>query len=129
MSRLSIDQDGVITAIYSDELAPLIDQGEAIITRASDVEPARRGPSSAELGGWVVEIRCEYVGHLPGECKPRSILGPFRLRSEALAAEVEYLESRLFGAGVESPESGVSGYGEGLKNAPTGAPVARIQRI
>lgn len=70
-------QNGTVTTIYSDELAPLIAKGRATITRASAVEPAPNG-------GWTATMN------------DGTVLGPYRLRSEALTAEVAYLESKLF---------------------------------
>lgn len=92
--RLSIDQSGVIEAIYSDDLAGLCELGAATITRASNVEPYAREDWAA--GGWAATMANGVV------------LGPYRLRSEALAAEVAYLEARLFpGVPVASRNSGV----------------------
>lgn len=85
-SKISIDLDGVATAIYSDDLADLFDAlGDAEISRASDVEPDG-------CGGWVATMRASFTGCCPVK------LGSYRLRAEALAAEVEYLEKALFGA-------------------------------
>lgn len=75
---LAIADDGTITAIYSDQLADLFKEGEAKTTRASHVEPCE--------GGWSADM--SPVGG--------PMLGPFPLREEALAAEVEWLEAKLF---------------------------------
>lgn len=71
---LTID-GGRITAIYSDALADLMAEGESSVERASNVEPAP--------GGWTATM------------KDGTILGPFPLRGDALAAEVEYLKGAL----------------------------------
>lgn len=76
--KLSIKADGEIQAIYSDQLADLCDQGEATITRASDVEPH-------PAGGWVAHMRPPFP-----PCRMH-----YRLREQALAAEVDYLEKQL----------------------------------
>ena len=76
--KLAIAPDGVVTAIYSDSLADLLSEGRTEIKRASAVEPTQDGT------GWLATMT------------DGSILGPFKLRSAALAAEVEYLEARLF---------------------------------
>lgn len=75
--RLSIDGNGTIAAIYDDELAGLLAEGRATITRASHVEPGE--------GGWYADL------------SPVSgpLLGPFTLRQEALDAEVEYLKANV----------------------------------
>jgi hypothetical protein len=77
---IAVAPDGSIKAIYDDRLAGLFAQGKATITRASFVEPDEHGQWFADLapsGG------------------PK--LGPFRLRSEALSAEKEWLNEKLFG--------------------------------
>jgi hypothetical protein len=76
---LSVDPNGIITTIYSDALADLLDEGQATVTRASHVEPA-------SCGGWIADM-----SPVDGPT-----LGPFRLRQEALDAEVEYLKAKLF---------------------------------
>jgi hypothetical protein len=76
---LIVDDQGVITAIYDDRLAVLIDQGDATITRASHVEP--------QDGGW-----CADMSPIGSNVR----LGPYKLRQEALDAEVEYLSGLLF---------------------------------
>lgn len=75
---IKIANDGTITAIYSDELAELIAQGEAMIFRASHVEPVG--------AAWIADL-----APMGGP-----ILGPFLLRQTALEAEVKWLESHLF---------------------------------
>lgn len=76
---LLINADGTITFVYCDDLAGLLDAGQASIKRASHVEPTADNLWTADLtpsGG--------------------NVLGPFPLRSEALAAEVAWLENKLF---------------------------------
>lgn len=71
--------NGRLTFIYNDDLfEALKDVGTATTRRASDVEPAP--------GGWTADMK--RVGG------PK--LGPFPLRSIALAEEVTYLEGVLF---------------------------------
>lgn len=74
--HLIIDTDGRLSFIYDDCLAPLLDLGTAQISRASHVEPMREG-------GWVADL--SVIGG--------PILGPFPLRSAALSAERDWLES------------------------------------
>ena len=77
MMDLFIAPDGAITAIYGETI-DLQSLGITTITRASHVEPD-------ENGLWFAQI-------IDG---PK--LGPFVKRSEALAAEVDWLtENRLF---------------------------------
>jgi hypothetical protein len=72
--RLRIDSSGVVHAVY-DELFDLNTLGTMSIQRASHVEPDDDGRWWADLSP------------VQG---PR--LGPFDRRSEALAAEVEWLD-------------------------------------
>ena len=82
--KLLVRTDSTVQAIYSDELAPLIDKASHVeVRRASFVEP---DPD----GGWTATMQ------------DGTKLGPFRLRSEALAAEIRYLDSKLFPQ-VEAP--------------------------
>jgi hypothetical protein len=75
--KLSL-QHGKVTAIYSDDLADLAGKASHVeIRRASAVEPTPEGQWTATMNDGTV-------------------LGPYRLRSEALAAEVQYLDSKLF---------------------------------
>lgn len=87
MPQLSISPSGEITAIYSDELVELIEQGKATITRVSDVEPG----SILNRHGWIAIMR-----ESSNPIAYRPTLGPFKTRAEALAAEVAYLENKLF---------------------------------
>lgn len=74
---LSIGGGGVVRAIYADELAEVLGDlgGAPGIRRASHVEPRADGQWEADLGP---------VGG--------PVLGPFRFRRDALAAEVQWLE-------------------------------------
>jgi hypothetical protein len=71
---IKIDDDGRISFVYDDALADLLTVGEAIVTRASHVEPAPGG-------GWTADM-----GPVAGP-----VLGPFPLRADALAAERAWL--------------------------------------
>ena len=75
--KLSISRSGSITAIYDDVHADLMTKGKAQVRRASNVEPAPQG-------GWTATMT------------DGTVLGPYRLRKDALDAEVAYLESKLF---------------------------------
>jgi|LakMenEpi03Aug12_release.lakeMendotaPanAssembly.Ray.scaffolds.fasta_scaffold359873_3 hypothetical protein len=70
---LEISEDGTIRFVYSDEMVELIEQGFATIKRVSHVEPCENG--------WTADM-----GPIGGP-----VLGPYRTRAEALAAELEYL--------------------------------------
>ncbi len=74
---LVVNGRGVVTFHY-DETINLADLGYLEIVRASHVEPDAAGRWWADLNP---------VGG--------PVLGPFTLRSEALSAEREWLESRL----------------------------------
>jgi hypothetical protein len=75
--RLLIDPHGVIHAVYGEEI-DLGTLGQLTIRRASHVEPD-------ETGRWWVDF--SPIGG------PR--LGPFSVRSQALAAEQEHIDCRL----------------------------------
>jgi hypothetical protein len=72
--QLVVAPDGLVRAIYSEDFA-LDSLGRPRIARASSVEP------DAE-GRWHADLR-PVLG---------PVLGPFDRRSEALAAEVAWLE-------------------------------------
>lgn len=77
---ITITPRGEIVFIYSDALAPLLNEGSARVKRASQVEPHPDG-------GWTADMT-PFQSDGP-------ILGPFALRQEALAAEVRWLEEHL----------------------------------
>lgn len=90
MLNLFIDQQGVIEAIYSDSLLPILSLGTPEIRRASHVEPAMAGDGSP----------CWYADMGPSN---GPTLGPFKSRQEALDEEVKWLlENRLGGQDVEN---------------------------
>jgi hypothetical protein len=73
--KLIIGTDGQVRGIY-DEAIDLAALGQARVTRASHVEPD-------DQGRWLADL--SPVGG--------PVLGPFDRRSEALAAEVAWLEA------------------------------------
>lgn len=75
--EIGSDDLGNLIYIYDDSLSFLQGLGNASVKRASHVEPT-------EDGRWTAEM-------VDGPT-----LGPFDLRGEALAAEVEFLKSTLF---------------------------------
>lgn len=77
---IEISPDGDISFIYKDELRGLMTIGKSTVKRASDVEPTAEGEWTADL---------TRVGG--------PILGPFKFREDALAAEVAWLETHSFG--------------------------------
>lgn len=72
--ELVVHADGTLHGLY-DETLDLSQLGQMSIRRASHVEPTDQGQWQADLAP------------VDGP-----VLGPFALRSEALAAEVEWLE-------------------------------------
>lgn len=76
---VNITPDGTITFIYSDDLQPLLGLGTPTIRRASHVEANSDGQWEADMS--------------PSN---GPLLGPFQLRSEALAAEVAWLQEHGF---------------------------------
>jgi hypothetical protein len=81
--ELTIREDGSIGAIHDDALAPLYDEGETTISRASNVEPIK-----TVTGDIMWQADMSPVGG------PK--LEPRRLRANALAAEVEWLKQNGF---------------------------------
>jgi hypothetical protein len=75
--KIAIDEKGIITFIYTDELNDLIKEGEGSITRVSSVEPDLNG-------NWITTMRDGVI------------LGPYQYRWQALEEEVKYLEAKLF---------------------------------
>lgn len=76
---LRFDERGVMHAVYDDDLVPVFAAvGTVSVRRASHVEPA---PSS----GWLADM-----SPVDGP-----VLGPFALRTEALAAERQWLAEHL----------------------------------
>lgn len=76
---LTVQPDGSVRFIWSDDLAEMLDLGQATVARASHVEPNESGQWEADLSP------------VNGP-----VLGPFRLRGEALAAEVAWLREHGF---------------------------------
>ena len=72
--QVVIGTTGAVRFVYKDELSGLLDEGEATVRRASHVEHSS--------GGWFADL-----GPVGGP-----ILGPYKLRQDALAAEVAWLE-------------------------------------
>lgn len=72
-----IDPDGRLRFVYDDALTGMLSLGIAAITRASHVEPSPNG--------WTADL-----SPVNGP-----ILGPFKLRGKALAAELDWLEQNL----------------------------------
>lgn len=119
-SKLVIDQDGFASGIYDDDDVDLYDAlGAVTISRASHVEPSRGGWSAimrdgCECGHSVaahLEVERGYAPCSAVGCSCDdfncAVLGPYRLRSEALAAEVEYLDRALFGLAAAANKRGV----------------------
>ena len=77
MMTLIIDPAGQARCLYTETI-DLRSLGELSITRASRIEPD-------ELGNWWADLS-PAAG---------SVLGPFGLRSEALAAELDWLSDHL----------------------------------
>jgi hypothetical protein len=73
---ITIQPDGTLRFIWSDELRPILALGRGSIERASHVE-------SNDANQWEADL--SPVGG--------PVLGPFDNRSDALAAEIEWLQS------------------------------------
>lgn len=73
---ISVNENGALQFIYDDDLAFLTELGDATTKRASQVEPTDNNEWTATMNDGTV-------------------LGPFKLRQEALAAEIEFLKERI----------------------------------
>ncbi len=78
MRRIKVDSTGIVTFIWHDDLAGILDEGVATVRRASNVEPNADGKWTADLSP---------VGG--------PTFGPYTLRQDALDAEVEWLDRHL----------------------------------
>lgn len=76
---ICVDKDGTLTMIYDDDLSDLLEKGPHTIQRVSHVEPDQCGY------GWSATM-----------VEDGMVLGPYWKRSQALAAEREYLEEKMF---------------------------------
>jgi hypothetical protein len=76
MINVNIDSTGTARFIWNDDLAGLLEHGDARVVRASHVEPDDRG-------GWLADM----------SPSGGPVLGPFKLRAEALVAEVGWLRT------------------------------------
>jgi hypothetical protein len=76
--KIKVEPDGTVTHIYTEKL-DLSGIGKAQTRRASHVEPN-------DNNEWTADMVLSNNG---------PILGPFPTRSEALAAEVEWLEMNI----------------------------------
>lgn len=79
--RVFVRPGGCVEHIY-DERIDLSELGTQIIRRASRVEPEKGG-------GWSADLRLSSG--------PK--LGPYRTRSEAIAAEIAWLNANSLGSG------------------------------
>jgi hypothetical protein len=77
--RIKINEKG-IKFIYNDELRPLLQIGKSKIQRASHVEPT-------DDNKWIADLAPSGG----------PILGPFQTRTEALQAEVQWIDENMRG--------------------------------
>ncbi len=78
---VSVGEDGILSYIYDDRLSFLGGMGKMNIRRASHVEPMAIEDTTI----WVADM--SPVGG--------PVLGPFKLRAEALAAEVGWINRNV----------------------------------
>jgi hypothetical protein len=80
MYTIAIEQDGSLTFVHSDQVAAMLAPlGQVTIKRASHVEPNEQAQWEADMSPSGGET-----------------LGPFPTRTQALSAEVEWLNKKLF---------------------------------
>jgi hypothetical protein len=77
---IAVLPNGTLEFVYHDEFVDLLREGDADVDRASRIEPWGKNG-----GKWYAEI---FGG---------PTLGPFDLRGEALAAEVDWIERNRLG--------------------------------
>lgn len=89
-----IGEDGGVQCIYSDDVAILFETGEAIVARASHVEPHARGGWFADMSpvGGPVLGKNGAIGDVDVTWND---VEPFKTRAEALAAEVAWLRAEM----------------------------------
>ena len=78
-STVFVGPDGLLRFVYQDELIELLRLGQHLIERASHVEPSPLG--------WTADLT--PVGG--------PVLGPFARRDQAIAEEVNWLDSHMDG--------------------------------
>lgn len=89
-----VGPDGLLKFIYDDDLLPLLQLGHASVVRASHVEPTSHPVfASPEGPGWTADMTPSGG----------PMLGPFSRRSDALRAEVNWLDNQFQSNGV-NPE-------------------------
>ena len=76
---IDVADDGSLSFVYSDELCELLDAGVPTVRRVSHVEPNAAGQWEADMS----------------PVEPGVVLGPYRLRAEALDAERNFLAERM----------------------------------
>lgn len=81
MATLFVSNSGEIKGIYDETFSSLYSQGNLEIKRASHVEPC------------VIDSATMWEADMSPSGGP--VLGPFLLRSEALAAEVKWLNENI----------------------------------
>lgn len=79
---IAVMPNGDVQMIYSDSMREILEEGQGSIRRASHVEPTIDNKWEADMSP------------IGGE-----ILSGFDTREAALKAEVEYIETNLFGLG------------------------------
>lgn len=112
MNSVIIEPDGTVRFILADDLAGLLTEGNAQVTRASNVMPvnplkrmafrAIRNLVSDEsrLAGWTRTWRGRWIADMKLSGGPvlRGADGKgFALRADALAAEVEWINVNILG--------------------------------
>lgn len=81
--EMRIDAEGNLRMIYSDALVGVLDEGDAKVTRASTVEPGADGL-------WEVDL----------SMSGGPVMGGFKLRQDALDAEVAWLRDHKIPLGL-----------------------------
>ena len=103
MKTIMILPDGTVRFLYDDDTSDILSElGPGRKIRASHVEPTSRVlrwlfhairsrvADDSWLAGFTRRWPCEWRASIIGG----PTLGPFRQRADAIAAEIEYIESR-----------------------------------
>lgn len=112
MNNVIIEPDGTVRFIMADDLAGLLTEGNAQVTRASNVMPAgllkriafrvirNLVPDNSRLAGWTRTWRGHWIADMKLSGGPvlRGAYGKgFALRADALVAEVEWINANILG--------------------------------
>ena len=104
--NITITADGKIRFLATPELQPLYDLGRTSTRRASHIVPQNRllrlafrilrtcVADDSRCAAWTRRWRCRWLADLRISAGP--VLGPFPIRQQAIAAEIDWLTRHGF---------------------------------